>query len=314
MTYKILITGGSGYLGSNLVDVWKKEGHSILIIDNYSTGKPKYLLNNNNNNNNNIIICEGDISNNKFVDECFSKFEPNYVIHAAASYNDPNNWIKDVNTNINGTINTCKAAEKYNVKKLIYLQTALCYGRPQILPIPINHQLLPITSYGISKTAGEYYALMSNIPVISLRLANVTGPRLSIGPIPIFYRRLKAGQMCYYTSTVRDFIDMGDFIEIMNICLRNTSLNGIYNVSSGIGYTIKNIYDIIVEYLNIKKPISTQIPIQEDDVEQIILDSTFTEKIFNWKAQIDIKTSIVNLLKWYDKNNVVVNLSHLRYK
>ncbi len=90
-------------------------------------------------------------------------------------------------------------------------QTVLCYGRTEVVPIPPSHPTRPFTSYGISKIAGEQYLFSGGLPVVSLRIANVTGPRLAIGPIPTFYKRLKAGQSCFCSDTVRDFLDMSDF-------------------------------------------------------------------------------------------------------
>ena len=90
-----------------------------------------------------------------------------------------------------------RASEALNVIKLVNFQTALCYGKPKKVPISINEPISPFTSYGISKTAGEAYLLNAKVDNISLRLANICGPRLAIGPIPTFYKRLKLGQDCF---------------------------------------------------------------------------------------------------------------------
>ena len=108
----------------------------------------------------------------------------------------------------------------------------MCYGRPNNIPIPINHPTAPFTSYGISKTAGESYLLQSDLPVVSLRLANICGPRLAIGPIPTFYQRLKENKDCFCSETVRDFLDISDYILLFpNKGLRSNLKN-------------KEIYDI----------------------------------------------------------------------
>src|SRR4029077_9559981 len=116
---------------------------------------------------------------------------------------DPNDWREDVATNVNGTINVVEAARRGSVKRFVYFQTALCYGRPDRIPIPVNHAIRPFTSYGVSKAAGEAYVAISDLSWISLRLANITGPRLAIGPIPTFYKRLKAAQSCFCTDAIR---------------------------------------------------------------------------------------------------------------
>jgi len=137
-----------------------------------------------------LEVVAGSVVDRGLVDAAFVRFAPSHVIHSAASYKDPSNWREDVSTNVIGTINVVEAARRAAVKRFVYFQTALCYGRPERVPIPVEHATRPFTSYGISKTAGEAYVAISDLSWISLRLANVTGPRLAIGPIPTFYKRL----------------------------------------------------------------------------------------------------------------------------
>jgi len=209
---RILITGGAGCLGSNLIERYLPAGHEVLAIDNFATGRREVLPSVPG-----LTLVEGSIADAALVDRCFDDFDPSHVIHAAAAYKDPSDWREDAATNVSGAINVAAAAARHDVRRLVYLQTALCYGRPDQVPIPVDHPARPFTSYGISKLAGERYVLMADIPVVSLRLANITGPRLAIGPIPTFYRRLKAGQGCFCADTVRDFLDMEDFFSIMDI-------------------------------------------------------------------------------------------------
>ena len=119
--------------------------------------------------------------------------------HSRRAYKDPANWREDIATNVEGTQRHRSRASD-SVDRIINFQTALCYGRPESSPIPVDHPLRPFTSYGISKVAGEHYLAMSGLPFVSLRLANVTGPRLAIGPIPTFYKRLQGGQACFCTT------------------------------------------------------------------------------------------------------------------
>ena len=132
-----------------------------------------------------------------------------------------------------GTINVVDAARRHRVSRFLNFQTVLCYGRPKTVPIPVEHPLRPFTSYGISKVAGEQYLAMSGLPFASFRLANVTGPRLAIGPIPTFYKRLKSGQGCFCTDAQRDFLDMSDFLAAVDLAMEDDAPTGIFNVSSG---------------------------------------------------------------------------------
>ena len=304
---RILITGGAGCLGSNLIEHWLPQGHEIFVIDNFVTGKREVVPAVKG-----LSLKEGTITDELLVEEVFSSFKPDVVIHAAAAYKDPNNWIEDSTTNVLGSINIAKASKLHNIKRLINFQTALCYGRPKEVPIPVTHPTGPFTSYGISKTAGEQFMMLSGVPTVSLRIANVTGPRLAIGPIPTFYKRLKAEQNCFCSDTERDFLDMSDFLAFMDIVIKENQPTGLFNVSSGEAHSIKEIFDIVSQYLSL--PIS-EVPIEpvgEDDVPIVSLDASETYKMFGWKAKVEFKEIINNQLKWYEKYGITDVFSHLK--
>jgi nucleoside-diphosphate-sugar epimerase len=246
---RLLITGGAGCLGFNFVEEYLARGDDVLVIDNFATGRREALPASPR-----LEIVDGTIADRQLVHAAFTRFAPTHVIHGAASYKDPNDWREDVATNVTGTINTVEAARHVGVERFVYLQTALCYGRPERVPIPVDHPTRPFTSYGISKTAGEAYLAISDLPWVSLRLANITGPRLAIGPIPTFYKRLKSGQKCFCSDTVRDFLDISDFLALMRIILRADAPIGIFNVSTGVGHTIADVFDTIAACLGITLP------------------------------------------------------------
>ena len=303
---KILITGGAGCLGSNIVEKMLPQGHEFLVLDNFATGKKEVVPEVTG-----LRVIEGSVTDEKLVDELFETFKPTHVIHSAAAYKEPDNWKEDANTNILGSIVIAKACLKYNVNKVINFQTALCYGRPAKVPIPVDSATAPFTSYGISKTAGEKYLLNSGLNVISMRLANICGPRLSIGPIPTFYTRLKAGKSCFCSDSVRDFLDMEDFLDILTIALTSDIKTGVYNVSTGKGNSIKDVFDAVVDYLQVDAPEVPILPIGDDDVKEVVLDSSYTEEVFGWKAKHDFKQTITKQLEWYDKYGVNDIFSHL---
>jgi UDP-glucose 4-epimerase len=305
---KLLITGGAGCLGSNLVEEYLPQGHEILVIDNFATGGREVLppLPR-------LEIVEGTVADRQLVDTVFARFAPTHVIHGAASYKDPSDWHEDVATNVNGTINTVEAARRAAVERFVYLQTALCYGRPERLPIPVEHPTRPYTSYGISKTAGEAYLGLSDLPWVSLRLANITAPRLAIGPIPTFYKRLKAGQKCFCSATVRDFLDISDFLELIRIVLGDRVPSGIFNVSTGEGHTIAEVFDAVASCLGIRatEPVPI-VPPSEDDVPAVVLDPSRTLDALGWRAKLGLTESVARMIRWYDAHGVSAIHSHLR--
>ena len=303
---RILITGGAGCLGSNLIEHWLPQGHEILAIDNFATGKREVLPPVAG-----LSVVEGTIADAALVKSCFERFHPTHVIHSAASYKNSSDWAEDAATNVTGTINVAKEALRFGAQRVINFQTALCYGRPRQIPIPIAHPTAPFTSYGISKTAGEAYLLQSGLPVISLRLANICGPRLAIGPIPTFYRRLKAGQACFCSDAVRDFLDMNDFLALMDLLMENSSVTGVFNVSTGEGRAIKDVFLAVAAYLGIEAPDVPVNPVAADDVAAVVLDPEDTERVLGWKAKVDFSETIGRQLKWYDEHGITDVFSHL---
>lgn len=306
---RILITGGAGCLGSNLTERYLEAGHAVCILDNFATGQRGSLpeahpL---------MTVVEGSVYDRPLVDRVFGDFAPTHVIHSAAAYKDPDNWIEDTRTNVEGTIHVVEAARTAGVRRFVNYHTALGYGRPDSLPIPVSAPARPFTSYGISKQAAEHYLAISGLPYVSLRLANVTGPRLAIGPIPTFYTRLKAGKGCFCSKTVRDFIDMDDFFTVMDLVMKDGAPTGIFNVSTGTGHTIKEIFDIVVDHLGIT--LSEPVPEVEpgaDDVPAVVLDPSETVRAFGWQPRYSFEETVRRMLAWYDRNGVTAIYSHLK--
>ncbi len=304
---RALITGGAGCLGSNLIEHWLPRGFDICVIDNFATGKREVVPEVGG-----LTVFEGSISDPDLVENCFAAFKPEVVVHAAASYKDPEDWTEDATTNVLGSINVARAAEKHAVQRLVNFQTALCYGRPQQLPIPNTHPVAPFTSYGTSKVGGELYMLQSSVPTVSLRIANVTGPRLAIGPIPTFYKRLKAGQNCFCSDTSRDFLDMRDFLSFMDVVIQTGQPTGVFNLSSGEAHSIKEIFDIVATYLGMDIPDVPIVPPEDDDVPVVCLDPTATTEAFGWQAEVPFEEIIKGQLAWYDEHGVTDVFSHLK--
>lgn len=304
---RILITGGAGCLGSNLIEHWLPQGHQIFVIDNFATGKRDVVPEVKG-----LTVCEGSVADAAVVEECFAAFKPEVVIHAAAAYKDPDDWVEDARTNVIGSGHVARIAKAHGVARLINFQTALCYGRPTKLPIPADHPTAPFTSYGITKTAGEQFMLLSGVPTLSLRIANVTGPRLAIGPIPTFYKRLKAGQKCFCSETSRDFLEMSDFLAFMDLAIQPDAAIGVFNVASGEAHSIKEIFDLVSGYLKLEPQDVPVVPPAADDVPVVSLDASATQGAFGWRARVGFVETIQRQLAWYDAHGVTDVFSHLK--
>jgi UDP-glucose 4-epimerase len=266
---KILITGGSGFIGSHLTDRLIARGDKVCVIDNFATGRRDNLTARPG-----LTVVEGDISEAATIDSAFGSFTPDVVVHAAASYKDPNDWASDARVNVLGTALVVRAAQAAKVKKFVYFQTALCYGvKPLEQPITLDHPILPgNSSYSISKTAGEQYVQLSGLDWVSFRLANAYGPRNISGPLPTFFKRLSEGKPCFVVDTRRDFVFVDDMIDCAEKAVDGKG-SGTYHLSSGSDYSIKELFDatIAAMRINLERPVEER-PRNPDDAPSKAVD------------------------------------------
>jgi UDP-glucose 4-epimerase len=305
---KILITGGGGFIGSNLADRLLAEGHEVLTVDNYATSRRDNLTPQDR-----LTIVEGSIAEEAFFNGVVDDFGPEAIVHAAASYKDPDAWEEDARTNALGTAIVVKAAERAQVKRFIYFQTALCYGvKPEEQPITLNHPLRPYdSSYAISKTAGEDYIRLSSLNWVSLRLANVYGPRNLSGPLPTFFSRLTQDKACFVTDTRRDFLFVTDLVDVVVKAIDGAG-TGAYHVSSGSDVSIKELFDAMTAALGLGE-IDVEIrPRAADDAESILLDPSRTNADFDWRTSVPMQDGVAQAIAWYKANGIEQTYTHLK--
>ncbi len=305
---RILITGAAGFIGSHLSNKLIDQGHSVFGIDNLETGLGK-----------NVdpelgYFSKRSISNIDNVLELFEIAKPDVVVHAAASYKDPENWHGDAETNVLGTVNIVKVAKQFKVKRIVYLQTSLCYGWPEVIPIPITHKIAPTNSYAISKTAAEQYIALSGIDFVSFRLANCYGERNLSGPIPTFYKLLVEGKDCTVVKGVeRDFVYINDLLFYLLKAIHKGIGYGYYHVSSGRTYKIIDLYHTMSKSLGIydKTPIFKDCG--EDDIPRLLLDNSLTLEVFGQPDKFtSLKDGIDSAVKWYKVNKIRTTYTHLK--
>jgi UDP-glucose 4-epimerase len=261
-----------------------------------------------------LSIVEGSIADAVVVRSAFAQLRPDVVIHAAASYKDPENWPEDARTNVVGTANVMQAARAARVSRAIYFQTALCYGlHPVEQPISLGHPLKPEgSSYAISKTSGEHYVRLSGLDWISFRLANAYGPRNLSGPLPTFYHRLSTGRPCFVNDTRRDFMFVEDLANVVMKAVDGRGQSGPYHVSSGTDVSIKELFDTALEAMGISlaQPVEVR-PRQPDDAATILLDPSKTEQDFGWRVQTPLRVGVAAAVDWYRRHGLEQTYTHL---
>lgn len=311
---KVLITGGSGFVGSHTTDRLLAKGYKVFVIDNYATGRKDNLKSHPN-----LTVVEGTIADATLFNKIMADFKPEVVVHAAAAYKDPENWIEDTQTNVIGTINVAKASKEHGVKRIVYFQTALCYGlKPIEQPITLKHPLFSGdypggSSYAISKTGGEQYIELSGVDFVSFRLANAYGPRNISGPLPTFFQRLTTDKNCFCMDTRRDFIYIQDLVDVVEKAIDGMGSRGYYHISTGSDYSIKELYDATILALNMPEKANVEVrPRNPDDVFTILIDPSKTQKDFQWKAATKLQDGIRAAINYYKEYGINQTFTHLK--
>jgi UDP-glucose 4-epimerase len=307
---RILITGGAGFIGSHLAERLVARGDDVLVLDNFVTGRRDNL-----DPGPRLHVVEGSIVDEQLVADTFAGFGPDLVVHAAASYKDPAAWLEDARTNVVGTVSVVKASERQRVRRLIYFQTALCYGlHPLEQPITLTHPVRPEgSSYAVSKTAAEHYIGLSSLDFVSFRLANAYGPRNLSGPLPTFFHRLTSGRACYVMDTRRDFIFVDDLVDCVLKAIDGAGSRGHYHISSGRDFAIRELYDAARAALDLPPDGTLEVrPRHPDDVFSILLDPSQTERAFGWRASTGLTSGVARAIAYYRKFGVSQTYTHLK--
>ena len=299
----ILVTGGAGFIGSNLVDRLVEEGHKVVVIDNLSTGKIENV-------HSKAKFYKLDICNKKIRD-IFKSEKIEVVYHKAAqidvqkSIEDP---IFDGKVNILGTINVLEACKKANVKKIIYPSSAAVYGEPKYLGIDENHPTCPISYYGISKFTPENYiktySKFYDIDYTIFRYSNAYGirqdPKGEGGVIAIFMQKLFKGESPTIFgdgSATRDFIYIDDIIEA-NIKALHKGSREVFNIGTGVATSIKELFYIMKEIMgaDVKVKYGKE---REGDIKNSFFNIDKAEEKLNWIPKYRLEEGLYKTIKYY---------------
>jgi len=318
---KILVTGGAGFIGSNICDELIKLGCKVISLDNFSTGKIdniNHLLNNKNFKN-----IEGDIQDFDICKE--STFDVDYVLHHAAmgsvpqSIEDP---IKTNNINVGGFVNILKASVDNNVKRFIYAASSSSYGDSTNLPKVEESIGEPLSPYALTKNINEQYAnlfsMLFNIEVIGLRYFNVFGKRQDInGPYAAVIPKFVAQLIKHESPTIngdgsfsRDFTHIKNVIKINLLSLttnNNKALSQVYNTAVGERTTILELFETIKELLSNYDPKIKNIEVNfgkemVGDIPHSLASIDKAKKFLKYQPEINTIDGLTETVDWFYKN------------
>lgn len=298
---KSIITGGAGFIGSNLTDHLVRIGHKVIVLDNFISGKKSNLAHHKKKD---VKIFKIDISKSKNLEKYFKGAD--YIFHLAGlaeiipSFENPKKYFK---TNVIGTLNVLEAARKVKIKKLIYAASSSCYGSPLKFPTSEKDHINIQHPYGLTKYLGEEliirYANLFNMPNISFRFFNVYGPRLkTTGQYgAVFGNFLKQKKTKKPLTVVgngkqtRDFIHVDDLINAFLKIIKSKFVNRVYNLGSGKEISINK----IALLFGGKKIF---IPKRPGEPKRSFANISKLKKDINWRPIITINEGIKRLLKY----------------
>jgi UDP-glucose 4-epimerase len=303
---KTLVTGGAGFIGSNLVDALVARGDDVAVIDNLATGKRENLEHALANG---AELIELDVRDAEAVAAAVERVGPEAIFHLAAqidvrrSVADP---AHDSRVNVEGTINVLNAALAARVRRLINTSTGgAIYGEGQILPAPEDHPVAPESPYGLSKFCAENYCALftrlHGLSTVSLRYGNVYGPRQDplgeAGVIAIFCGKLLDGgrpQIFGDGKQTRDYVYVGDVVDA-NLRAADSDITGAFNVGRGVATSVLDIVEALAAQSDNGFE-ADHLPARTGEVQHIALDPSRTKAELGWEAQVDLEQGLSRTL------------------
>ncbi|SUA96339.1 NAD-dependent epimerase/dehydratase [Paenibacillus thiaminolyticus] len=305
---KIMVIGGAGFIGSNIVDTYVENGHEVVVVDNLSSGKLSNI-------NKNARFYNKDIRNKDIINIIKSE-RPDVINHHAAQKSVPasvKNPTLDAEINILGLLNILNASIQAEVKKIIFASSGGALSGDNSI-IPTSEVTVPIlmSPYSITKFMGEkyiqYFSDAYGISYTILRYANVYGKRQTsdgeCGVIPIFIENIINGRPSYLFTyhdmpggTTRDYVYVSDVSSVNNIVL-NKGDNQIYNIGLGTEIGVATIYELLQELTNTNLPLVRRDE-RAGDIRRSSLCPKKANKQLGWEPKIDLYEGLKITLSHY---------------
>ena len=302
---KVLVTGGAGFIGSHVVDLYLDHGYEVVIVDDLSTGRASNL-------NPGAKFYPLDIRS-PLLAEVFEAERPDYVNHHAAQMNvrrsvaDP---FFDAEVNILGSLNLIECAKRYAVQRFVYISTGgAVYGEPEYLPCDEAHPVNPVCQYGASKHTVEHYLYIYHVnyglAYTVLRYPNVYGPRQDplgeAGVVAIFTGQMLTDAPVVINGDgeqVRDFVYVGDCARANLLALTKAPDHAIYNLGSGRGTSVNEIFAALQRITGYRRsPLHG--PAKTGETRRIYLDASKARRELGWEPTVHLEDGLEQTVAFF---------------
>ena len=300
----VLVTGGAGFIGSNIVRRLVESGNSVKVLDNFMSGYRSNL-----DPFPSVEIIEGDVRDKNIVENAMQDVE--VVFHLAASVGNKRSIdfpVTDAEINVIGTLNVLEAARKACARKIVTSSSAGIFGELKTMPIREDHPAEPDSPYGCTKLCEEKlclaYAKLYNIEAVCLRYFNVYGPNQRFDAygnvIPIFVFRMLRGEPIIIFGDgeqTRDFVHVDDVVQANIKAAESAGVSGAFNIASGTRITINRLAEMILTTGN--HPVSMEYgPERPGDVRHSLADLSAAQRDLGYSPGIHLEEGIREYVTW----------------
>jgi UDP-N-acetylglucosamine 4-epimerase len=303
-----LVTGGAGFIGSNIVDELLRRGETVRVLDNFATGREENLKDARDR----ILLIRGDVRDSAAVDRAVAGCD--FVLHQAALASVPRSIADPVannEVNAQGTLNVLVAAQKHGVRRVVYASSSSIYGDSEELPKVESMIPNPKSPYAVAKLAAEYYcrvfADLHGMTTVALRYFNVFGPRQDPNSqysavIPIFVKALVEGR----APTIHgDGEQSRDFTYIANVvaanllaCQANVSGGKVYNIACGGRFTLNELYAALAARVGSGvEPVYG--PARAGDVKHSMAAIDRIQRELGYEVSVSFEEGVERTVRWY---------------
>jgi nucleoside-diphosphate-sugar epimerase len=304
---RYLVTGGSGFIGSNIVDELLHRNQEVAVLDNLSTGRKENLAGVRDR----IAFHEADIRDLDKIRPLFQNTD--YVIHLAALPSVPRSVADPITSNavnIDGTLNVLVAARDAKVKRVVFAASSSAYGDNPVLPRVETHIPRPLSPYALTKLAGEYYCVMFTrlygLEAVALRYFNIFGPRQNpdspyTGVLSIFIAAYLRGQ----TPTIfgdgeqsRDFTFVSNAVDAtLRACTAEGAVGKVINVGTGDRYTLNQTVALLNKIFS-KQVTPNRGPVRQGDVRESHADIAVARQFLGYEPLVRFEDGLRRTVDW----------------